>query len=73
MNNKNCNSNCFLYEGALIVLAIMFLSVSVYADDFTRFNSGDFIQKSAISKDRVLIRDKNYKTKGYLQQSVIDP
>ena len=72
MYKKNYNSNYCLYGGALIFLNIIFLSVSVYAGDFTRFNSGDFLQNSSISKDRVLIRDKNYKTKGYLQRSVID-
>ena len=72
MYKKNYNSNCCLNGGALIFLAIIFLSASVYAGDFTRFKSGDFLQKSDIRKDRVLIRDKNYKTKGYLQPSVLD-
>jgi hypothetical protein len=72
MYKKNYNSNYCLYGGALIFLNIIFLSISVYADDFTRLKNSDFLQKSAISKDRVLIRDKNFKIKGYLQPSVID-
>ena len=73
MHKKNYNLNCCLYRGALIVFIIIFLSISSYAGDFTRFKSGDFLQKSAIKKDRVVIKDKNFKTKGYLQPSVIDP
>jgi hypothetical protein len=72
MSKKNHNPCRLFFNGALIFLNIIFLSVSVYAGDFTRFNSGDFLQKSSISKDRVLVRDKNYKTKGYLLPSVID-
>jgi hypothetical protein len=73
MPKKIHDSNYCLYRGALIFLTIIFFSIRAYAGDFTRFNSGDFLQNSSISKDRVLIRDENYKTKGYLQPSVIDP
>jgi hypothetical protein len=73
MFKKTQNQNyCFL-NGILFVFTTFFLSFSVYAGDVTGLKNGDFLQKSAISKDRVLIRDKNYKTKGYLQPSVIDP
>jgi len=48
----------------------MFLSINSYAGDFPRFKSGDFLQKSAIGKDKVLIHDKNYKTKGYKMRTI---
>lgn len=73
MPKKIHDSIYCLYRRALIFLAIIFFSIRAYGGDFTRFNRGDFLQKSVISKDRVLIRDKNYKTKGYFQPSAIDP
>jgi hypothetical protein len=60
------------FNAALIVFTTFFLAFTVYADDFSGLKNGDFLQNSAFSKDRVLIRDKNFKTKGYLQPSVID-
>ncbi|MDH3886073.1 MAG: hypothetical protein OET63_17765 [Desulfobacterales bacterium] len=73
MYKKNYNSDCCLYGGALIVFIIIFLSFGVYADDFTGLKNGDFWEKSVIRRDRVVIKDKNFKTKGYLEPSVIDP
>lgn len=61
------------FNGTFIVFTIFFLANTVYASDFTGLKDGDFLQKSVISKDRVLIWDKKYKTKGYLEPSVIDP
>ena len=72
MPKKIHDSIYCLYRGALIFLTIIFFSIRAYGGDFTRFNRGDFLQKSVISKDRVVIQDKNFKTKGYLQPSVID-
>ena len=66
---KNYRLNC----GILIAFVMIFLSLVAYADDFTGFNNGDFLEKSAILDDKIIIKDKNYKTKGYLKQSVMDP
>src|SRR5210317_932002 len=67
MYKKNYNSDCCLYGGALIVFIIIFLYFGVYADDFTGLKNGDFWEKSVIRRDRVVIKDKNFKTKGYLE------
>lgn len=72
MPKKIHNPYACFFNGASICFIIMFLTISSYAGDFTRFKSGGFLQKSAISKDRVLIKDNNYKTNGYLQPSVLD-
>ena len=71
--SKKINDSCTcFFNGASIFFITVFLSISAYANDFTRLKTGDFLQKSAIKKDRVVIKDKNFKTKGYLQPSVID-
>ena len=73
MSKKIHNLCTYFFNIISIFFITVFQSISVYAGDFTRFKTGDFLQKSAITKDRVLIRNKNFKTKGYLQPSVLDP
>ena len=56
----------------VVAVTSLCTAFSVLADDSFDFDDGDVLEKSLLNPDRVVIRDKNRKLKGYLEPSPLN-